>query len=183
MKNLTIVIPAKNEKESLPKVLEELKIYNFKTLIVLERIDTDTINSIKKYKKKLLFQKKVGYGDALKLGIKNVKTKFFCIFNADGSFNPKEIKKMMTRIKKNDADLIFGSRYQGRASSEDDTIITYVGNKIFTLIGKIFFNLPITDILYTFVIGKTKKVNKLNIKSYDFRFCVELPIKAKNLKS
>ena len=179
MNNLTLVIPAKNEKESLPKVLEELKIYNFKTLIVLERIDTDTINSIKKYKKKLLFQKKVGYGDALKLGIKNVKTKFFCIFNADGSFNPKEIKKMMARIKKNDADLIFGSRYQGRASSEDDTIITYVGNKIFTLIGKIFFNLPITDILYTFVIGKTKKVNKLNIKSYDFRFCVELPIKAK----
>ena len=58
------------------------------------------------------------------------------------------------------------------------SIITFIGNKIFSLIGKIFFSLPITDILYTFVLGKTKKVNNLNLLSKDFCFCVELPIKA-----
>ena len=30
MENLTLVIPAKNEKESLPYVIEELKKYNLK---------------------------------------------------------------------------------------------------------------------------------------------------------
>ena len=29
MEDLTLIIPAKNEKESLPKVLEELKKFNF----------------------------------------------------------------------------------------------------------------------------------------------------------
>ena len=32
----------------------------------------------------------------------------------------------------------------------------------------LFFNLNITDILYTFVIGNTKKIKKLRLKSKDF---------------
>ena len=38
---------------------------------------------------------------------------------------------------------------------EDDTIITLIGNKIFSFIGKLFF-LKINDILYTFVREKLK---------------------------
>ena len=36
MDNLTLVIPAKNEKESLPNVLNELKKFKLKILIILE---------------------------------------------------------------------------------------------------------------------------------------------------
>ena len=81
-----------------------------------------------------------------------------------------------------DKDIIFASRYEKNSSSEDDTFLTYVGNKIFSFLGKFFFNLNITDILYTFVLGKTEKCQKLNLKSNDFCFCVELPIKAKRNK-
>ena len=65
------------------------------------------------------------------------------------------------------------------ASSEDDTIITFIGNKIFTLIGKIFFSLPISDILYTFVLGNTQKACELQLEEKNFAFCVELPMLAK----
>ena len=51
-------------------------------------------------------------------------------------------------------------------------------NYIFTKIGNIFFNIKITDILYTYVIGNTDQAKKLSLKQKDFRFCVELPIKA-----
>jgi len=44
MENLTLVIPAKNERESLPIVLNELKKFNIKILIVLEKNDLETIN-------------------------------------------------------------------------------------------------------------------------------------------
>ena len=47
MENLTLVIPAKNEKESLPNVLNELKKFKLKILIILESEDIETINSIK----------------------------------------------------------------------------------------------------------------------------------------
>ena len=179
MDHLTLIIPAKNEKESLPIVLSELKKYNLKIIVVLEKQDLDTINSIKDFDCKILYQENKGYGDALIKGIKNVKTNFFCIFNADGSFNPIELQNMYDHMLKENADFVFGSRYIKNASSEDDTIITFIGNKIFTLIGKIFFSIPISDILYTFVLGNTQKANTLQLKQKDFSFCVELPILAK----
>ena len=182
MEHLTLIIPAKNEEESLPDVLDELKKYNLKIIIILEKDDLDTINSIKGYDCKILYQKNKGYGDALLQGIQDVKTNFFCIFNADGSFNPIELKNMYDHAIKGNADFIFGSRYMNNALSEDDTIVTFIGNKIFTFIGKIFFSLPISDILYTFILGNTQKANKLQLKEKNFSFCPELPILAKKSK-
>ena len=182
MEHLTLIIPAKNEKESLPNVLSELKKYNLKIIVVLEKEDLDTINSIKEFNCKILYQNNKGYGDALTQGLRNVKTNFFCFFNADGSFNPNELKNMYDLAVKRNADFIFGSRYMSGALSQDDTIITLIGNKIFTFIGQFFFSLPISDILYTFVLGDTQKANNLQLKEKSFSFCVELPILAKKSK-
>ena len=184
MKNITLIIPAKYEKESLPSVLLELKEFPFNIIVILEPTDHETIDSIKNFDCTIIHQTNKGYGNALILGIKSVKTEYFCIFNADGSFNPIEISGMYNSLKDKEGDIIFGSRYEKNATSEDDTLVTKVGNFIFTKLGKILFKLPITDILYTFVLGKTKVALDLNLQSQDFAFCVELPIKAqrKNYK-
>ena len=179
MNNLTLVIPAKNEKESLPKVLDELKSYNLKILIVLEKDDRETIKSVENYNCKILYQSGKGYGDALINGINSVETEFFCLFNADGSFDPGELTKMLEQINDKKADFVFGTRYEKNCGSDDDTIITLIGNFIFTKIGMFFFGLNITDILYTYIIGKVSKAKDLRLNSKDFKFCVELPIKAK----
>lgn len=179
MENLTLLIPAKFESESLPSVLEELKKFNYKQCVILKETDFKTINSIKNFNVEIINQQGSGYGNALIEGINSCKTKLFCIFNADGSFNPNEISKIVEQISKNDKDFIFASRYEKQAGSEDDTIITLIGNYFFSLIGRKIFNLEITDILYTFVVGDVQKARSLDLLSNDFRFCVELPIKAK----
>ena len=92
--------------------------------------------------------------------------------------NPSELNNMLKNIN-NDNDLVFASRYLKNAGSEDDDFITVVGNYIFSFLGKVFFNLKIDDILYTYVLGKTKLVQDLNLRSGDFQYCIELPIKAK----
>ena len=178
MKNLTLIIPARKEKESLPQVIDQIKNLDCKKKVILYPEDTDTINAIKNLNVDIIYQDNRGYGDALITGIRNVDTDYFCIFNADGSFNPNELEKMMSKINNDNLDFIFASRYEKNSKSDDDTLLTYTGNKIFTLIGKIFFKLNITDILYTFVLGKTGKAKNLNLTSFDFGFCVELPIKA-----
>ena len=178
MENLTLVIPAKNERESLPTVLEELKKFNIKILVVLEKNDEDTISAIKNYNCDILYQVNKGYGDALIQGINNTKTKYFCIFNADGSFMPNELKEMYSLLDNDKSDFIFGSRYMNNASSDDDTLITYIGNKIFSFIGNVFFSLKISDILYTYVMGNTKFAQSLYLKEKKFSLCIELPIKA-----
>ena len=178
MKNITLIIPAKNESESLPIVLKNLEKFKFKILVVLHKTNKKTINSIKKFKIKIIYQNDKGYGDALIKGINNCKSQFFCIFNADGSFRPKEIISMQKMLLNKNLDFVFGSRYQENSGSQDDTFLTLIGNFFFTKIGKIFFNLKITDILYTFVLGKTNKIKNLRLNQKDFSFCVELPIKA-----
>ena len=181
MNNLTLIIPAKNEKDCLPTVLDELKRYNLDIHIILEESDQKTIEAISEYNCKIIYQNQKGYGDALIEGINSVKSEYFCIFNADGSFDPKELSLMFKKIDKNKYDFIFGSRYEQNSGSDDDTIITKIGNYFFTKIGNIFFDIKITDILYTYVIGNTDQAKKLDLKQKDFRFCVELPIKAQKL--
>ena len=179
MSDLTLLIPAKNEKESLPKVLDELGKFNFKKNIILEASDKPTIEAIKTYDCNIIFQDSNGYGDALKKGIKSVDTEFFCIFNADGSFDPKELDPMIKKLRDDKHDIDFASRYEKNCGSDDDTFVTFIGNYIFTYLGKIFFKLKITDILYTYVMARTSCAKKLQLNAKDFSFCVELPIKAK----
>ena len=180
MIDLTLIIPAKNESESLPIVLENLKNISSNVIVSLPKDDLSTINSIKKYNVQIIKQEENGYGSALIEGIKNCKTKYFCIFNADGSFDSDDLYKMYDLVKSN--DFVYASRYLQNGGSEDDTLITLFGNKIFSLMCKILFSLKINDVLYTYVMGVAESFNNLNIISKDFRFCVELPIKMQRKK-
>ena len=71
-----------------------------------------TIESIKDFKCKIIYQDGKGYGNALIQGIENCQTELLCIFNADGSFNPSELKSMIDLIENKKLDFVFGSRYQ-----------------------------------------------------------------------
>ena len=121
MKDITLIIPAKNESESLPFVLKELKSFEYEIFIILEKSDTKTIASIKEYNVNLIYQTNRGYGDALTLGINSVKTKFFVIFNADGSFNPLEIKDLLNKLTQENNDIVFASRYEKDNNSGSDS--------------------------------------------------------------
>ena len=174
--DLTLIIPAKNEKESLPIVIDKIKKFDHRITVSLKKDDKETINSIKNISNiKIFFQSGKGYGKYLNEAINSCKTKYFCIFNADGSFDPNDLIKMYNLIENN--DFVFTTRYKYPGGSEDDTFITYIGNQIFSKLGNLFFSLSISDILYTYLMGNTESFKKLNVESNDFRFCVELPIK------
>ena len=179
MKDLTLLIPTKKEVESLPKFLIEIDNLDCKKLIVLQKEDVETKNAIKEFENiEILEQNNNGYGNAIIEGINHINTKFFCIINADGSMDPKYLSEMLSECQ--NRDIIFGSRYQKPGGgSDDDDLITLVGNYFFTFLGNFLYNLNITDILYTYILAKTSSTKKLNLKSCDFRICVELPIKSK----
>ena len=179
MHDLTLIIPAKKEVESLPVFLKEIKNYNCKKFIVLQKEDLETKKAIEKIKKiKIVEQVNNGYGNALIKGINSVKTKYCCIINADGSMNPKYLDEMRKLCE--NKDFVFASRYQKPGGgSDDDTLVTLIGNYFFTFVGNFLFNLKISDILYTYILGKTSSFKNLKLKNFDFRICVEIPIKAK----
>ena len=179
MQDLTLIIPTKKEAESLPIFLEELDRIDCVKLIVLQKEDLDTKEAIKDISNiKIIEQINNGFGNALIEGINATKTNYCCIINADGSMDPKYLHEMYKNCK--DKDLIFASRYQKPGGgSNDDNAITLAGNYFFTTLGNIFFKINISDILFTYILGKTNSFKKLSLANFDFRICVEIPIKAK----
>ena len=131
LNNLTLVIPAKREPQSLPKVLEELNEYDCKKIIVLKDDDIETINAIKKYDVEIVYQTQNGYGNAIIEGIQKVNTKYLGIYYADGSTDPKYLTPMLNLIEINNYSIVFGSRYEKNAGSFDDDLITRIGNFFF----------------------------------------------------
>ncbi len=178
MHKLTLLIPAHKESESLPTFLKELNSYDFKKIVVLQKEDEETIKSISNFDNiKIYVQKKNGYGNALKEGLNQINTEFFCIINADGSMDPKYLDEMLKLCV--GTDLVFASRYLKGGGSDDDDFVTFIGNKCFSFLGNILFKLNLSDILYTYIVGKTDSVKNLKLNYHDFRICVEIPIKAK----
>ena len=175
MRQLTLIIPAKNEPESLPSVLSELEKFDCNKTVVIDPSDIGTIKSIENFTCNIVKQKDTGYGNALIEGIESVETKYFCIFNADGSFDPKDLEKMIERLELGD-DFVFASRYMKNSGSDDDTLVTLFGNFLFTFFGNFLYNLKISDILYTYICGKTDLAKKLGLKNKSFGICIEIPI-------
>ena len=140
MNQISLIIPAKKEPNALPLVLEEIKKknFNFDIIIILDRNDTETFESIKNLNCKIIWQSKKGYGNAILEGISHSKTKYSCIFYADGSTDPKFIMPMLNKLEEKNYDFIFGSRYEKNAYSFDDNFITKIGNFFFTFLGNFF---------------------------------------------
>ena len=59
MNEITLIIPAKNEAESLPRVLDELKNYSYNINVILHPSDESTIKAIKDYNIKIFHAKKI----------------------------------------------------------------------------------------------------------------------------
>ena len=181
MHELTLVIPAKEEEDSLPLVLNEIKKFNLNVIVVLARDDFKTINVLKNFDCEILYQSQRGYGNAIIEGIKKAKTKYIAIFYADGSTDPKFLSSMLEKITKEKNQIVFGSRYEKNAKSYDDDIITRIGNYGFTFLGNFLFSLKISDLLFTYIVAEKKTMEMMNLQSNNYCLCVEIPLKAKKL--
>ena len=181
MEDITLIIPAKEEPNALPVVLDEIKKkkLNCKILVIIHSSDTKTYESLKTYDCEVLFQTKRGYGNAIIEGINHSKTKYSCIFYADGSTDPVYIIPMLEKLKTQNLDLIFGSRYEKDAYSFDDDFVTRIGNYGFTFLGNFFMKFNISDLLFTYIFAKTKSLKDMELVSDDYCLCIEIPYKAK----
>jgi dolichol-phosphate mannosyltransferase len=180
MKNdIEILIPTLNEEKNIFQVVQELKNEGYKNITILDANSSDkTVEIAKEIGCKIILDEPgtSGFGPSIINGLKNLEHKYFCIFDGDNSFNPKAISEMLDVIS-NGADFAFGTRYLNNTKSEDDTIITQFGNFFFTKLINILFNIKTSDVLFFYVVGKRKNLEKLELKQKDFRICTEFLIK------
>ena len=160
MSKLSIIIPARNEQECIKILLDELNDYKEiigEIILVDGNSNDNTVAIAQKYNCKIVNQKNIiGYGAAIIMGINKSEYEYSVVIDADGSKDPKYIPTLYDKIENDKFDFIFAERYGKNAGSLDDTFITYFGNRLFTIFGKVFFNIKVNDILHTFFICKNK---------------------------
>ena len=78
MESISLIIPAKNEIESLGVVLEEIKNYDYvnEIIVVVDSEEDNSIQVAKKYDCRIIIQKQSGYGAAIIEGFQNANNKY-----------------------------------------------------------------------------------------------------------
>lgn len=112
---ISIVIPAYNEEEAIGQVIYNIKSAMKKTkykyeIIVVDDGSTDrTVEIAKKLKVSVYSHPyNIGYGGALKTGIKNAKGDYILIIDSDGTYPTNEIPKLLKYTDK--YDMVVGAR-------------------------------------------------------------------------
>ena len=116
-KTLSVIVPAYNEEGSIREVLEKLKheIAGMQhEIIAVNDGSTDrTAEEVKKVPGVELLEhpENMGYGAAIKTGLRKARFEWILITDADGTYPSEDIKKLMEHA--GDYDMVVGSRTGG----------------------------------------------------------------------
>lgn len=142
-KKLSVVIPAYNEGKKIGKVIQDLKEASQGIeecdIIVVDDGSTDLTASIaeKSGVKVVHHPFNMGYGAALKSGIKAAKNQDIIFFDADDSFYPEDIFKLLEYS--NDFDMVIGARTIKEGENHSRAFLRWVFTKFSSfLIGRKF---------------------------------------------
>ena len=149
--SLTIVIPAFNEAQNLSVILpafcETCRQQQWKIIVVNDGSSDNTREILQSFQEPGFFSMvhhKVnkGYGAALKSGIMASDTDYVITMDADGQHNVEDVTKLFACLKKNDADLVIGSRKGTKSAS----VSRGLAKGAIRLLAKILMPVPVYDI-------------------------------------
>jgi len=194
---ISIVIPVYNEEKYIVKTIEKVISSNClgykKEIIIVDDASTDNSSKvIKKFltnftdkKNTIIFiQKKINEGKSsvLKLGILKSKGDIVLIQDADLEYNPEDYPLLLEPLVKNEADVVYGSRFISDKPHRVLYFWHYLGNLFLTIFSNMFTNLNLTDIETGYKVFKGDIVRKIAYKLQSKRFGFEPEITAKIAK-
>ena len=142
-----LLIPVLNEIDGLQKIFPIIDKTIFDQILFVDGGSTDgTLDFLKKNNCDYIEQKVPGLSEGILEGINALNVDCVIEFSPDGNCIPQFLNKVVEELKLG-ADLVVVSRYLPPAKSFDDSLITGLGNYIFTTIINFFGKQKITDSL------------------------------------
>ena len=187
---ISIIIPCYNEESTILKILN--KVNEQKNKFDLEIIVSDdgskdsTLDLLKEsnylYDKLIKSEKNEGKGAALKKGIKASSGEIVIFQDADLEYDPSDYNRLIEPFIKNNADVVYGSRFHGSSSHRLIYFTHRVANYILTLLVNIFTNINFSDVETGYKAFKREMINKIDIKEKSFGVEIEITMKISKIK-
>lgn len=119
------------------------------------------------------------YGQAIRTGIEEAQGKYIVIMDADGSHNPKDIKRLVESIEMGKYDIVIGSRYMKGGETDNNFVLIFM-SYILNVTYRILFGLNVKDVSDSFRIYDASKIKSISLSCDNFDIVEEILIRLKN---
>lgn len=191
IQKLSILIPAFNEGKTVHLILNLIKNVQLingiekEIIIVNDCSSDDTVTKVEEYIQnnpelhiRLFSQdKNRGKGAAINRAIRECSGDYMIIQDADLEYDPEEFNLLLKPVFKDNADVVYGSRFVGHHPHRVLFFWHSIGNKILTTLSNIMTNLNLTDMETCYKLIRVSIAKEIKIK--ENRFGIEPEITAK----
>lgn len=184
---VSIVIPALNEEEALPLVLEELPRERVRRIVVVDNGSTDRTPEVAVAGgAEVVHEPRAGYGSACLAGIERLRQgpdamereDILVFLDADHSDFPADLPVVLAPLLADEAELVIGSRVLGGATLDALLPQAWFGNRLACFLMWLLFGARHTD-LGPFRAIRWDAFEHLGMQDVDFGWTVEMQLKAR----
>jgi glycosyltransferase involved in cell wall biosynthesis len=182
---LTIVIPCYNEAKTIVDLVGAVRAAPFadKEIIVVDDASTDGTRDrlkadVEPLVSRVLYHKvNQGKGAALRTGFAAATGDVVIVQDADREYDPSEYPNLVDPILRDEADVVYGSRFLGGRAHRVLYFWHRVGNGGLTLVSNMFTNINLTDMETGYKAFRREVLQKFTIEENRFGFEPEITAK------
>ena len=174
-----LFIPALDEQETIGRVVTEVDREIVDTVVVADNGSRDsTAERARAAGAIVVREERRGYGSACQAAFRMVQDAELLVYlDGDGSDDPTEIPRLLAALLDNDADLVIGSRTQGRAEPGALTPVQRFGNTLTCGLVRLLWGARFTD-LGPFRAIRREAYERLEMRDPDYGWTIEMQVKA-----
>jgi glycosyltransferase involved in cell wall biosynthesis len=145
---VTVVVPTRDEEGLIAEIIDAVRPYANEILVVDGHSTDRTREIAEAMGARVILDGRRGKGEALRRSFSAASYHVLVFIDADGSHDPRDIPKLLAPIRRNEAELVIGSRTRGGSDELHGTVeqlFRYVGSQLIMLAINYRFGVRLTD--------------------------------------
>lgn len=164
----TVVIPTLNEVKAIGRVIEEVLSVGVprENVVVVDGGSTDgTVEVASSYGVRVVRQEGRGKADAVRTGLKYVRTPYVVVMDGDYTYPAKYIPKLLEVLREGGCDLVVGARVFGEGSQG---VLFRFGNRALTAFFDLMFGVRLRDVLSGMYAARLSEMRRVDFEMKGF---------------
>ena len=185
MRNLTILLPTRNEVQGLAVVVEMIPTTELKKmgwnhrLVLVDGYSTDGTVKVARDLGMTVYDQRggIGKGMGLRQAFKHYiesGDEALVMLDPDGTYDPRDIPHLLRRMDAGECDVVIGSRLRGEIDDGAMGRVNYLGNHILTWAAVALYRNFISDLCTGFWAFKREAINAMHLNSISFEIEAEM---------